>query len=107
MTQIMGEKAKTWSTTKEPNLLKNTASGKYYCRFTISGKQNWVPLKTNSYSVAKLRLADERGKFERLRQSAAKVTGGDASMSDLADLYRARIEDRVDIKPKTKRRLRE
>jgi len=43
----MGEKAKMWSATKEPNLLRNTASGEYYYRFTISGKQNWVSLKTN------------------------------------------------------------
>ena len=97
----------TWDTTREPNLLRNTASGRYYGRFTLGGKQKWVNLDTDVWTVAKLRLADERGKIERLRQTAANVTAGGAYMGDMATLYKQRIKDRVDIKPKTKRRLRE
>ena len=103
----MSKIEQTWETTKEPNLLRNTASGRYYGRFSVSGKQKWLNLKTDVWAVAKLRLADERAKIERLRLSAADVTAGDARMGDLAALYKQRIEDRVDIKPKTKRRLRE
>jgi len=97
----------TWDTTREPNLLRNTASGRYYGRFTLAGKQKWINLETDVWTVAKLRLADERAKIERLRQTATNVTAGWASMGDLVTLYKERIEDRVDIKAKTKRRLRE
>jgi len=96
-----------WDTTREPNLLRNTASGRYYGRFTLSGKQKWVNLETDVWTVAKIRLADERAKIERLRQTAADVTAGDASMGALITLYRQRIADRVDIRPDTRRRLRE
>lgn len=88
-------------------MLRNSASGNYYGRFTLSGKQKWVNLETNVWTVAKLRLADERAKIERLRQTVAHVAAGDATMGALVILYRRRIEDRVDIRPDTRRRLNE
>ena len=103
----MSEKRPTWETTREPNLLRNRASGRYYGRFTITGKQKWLNLNTDVWTVAKLRLADERAKLERARQTVANVSSGEAAVGDLATIYKQRIEDRVDIKPKTKRRLRE
>ncbi len=45
---------KLWATTREPNLLKNLPSGRYYGRFTFSGKQKWLNLDTKTWSVAKL-----------------------------------------------------
>jgi hypothetical protein len=44
----------------KPNLLKNDASGRFYGRFNVSGKQKWVNLAADVFTVAKLRLADER-----------------------------------------------
>ena len=85
----------TWETTREPNLLRNTGSGRYYGRFTLAGKQKWVNLDTNLWTVAKLRLADERSKIERLRQSATNVTAGGACMGDLIALHKQRIEDQI------------
>jgi hypothetical protein len=72
----------TWDTTREPNLLRNTASGRYYGRFTLAGKQKWVNLETDVWTVAKRRLAEERSKIERLRQTAANVTAGGACNAD-------------------------
>lgn len=103
----MSEKRSKWETTREPNLLRNHASGRYYGRFTISGKQKWLNLDTDVWTVAKLRLADERAKLERARQTVANVSSGEAVAEDLAAIYKQRIEDRVDIKPKTRHRLRE
>src|ERR1700690_2387759 len=100
----MSTTRQTWETTREPNLLRNTASGKYYGRFTIACKQKWINLETDVGTVAKLRLADERSKIERLRQTEQNVTAGGAGVGDLVTLYKQRVEDRVDIKPKTKRR---
>ena len=103
----MNESRQTWETTREPNLLRNMASGRYYGRFTLAGKQKWVNLETEVWTVAKIRLADERAKIERLRQSAAHVASGDATMGALVHLHQQRIEDRVGIRPETRRRLRE
>ena len=98
---------KTWETTQEPNLLRNTASGRYYDRFTVASKQKWIHLDTDVWAVAKLRLPDERSKVERLRQATENIGVGGAGMGDLVALCKQRIEDRVNIKPKTKRRLHE
>lgn len=101
----MSEQRRIWETTREPNLLRNGLSGRYYGRFTLAGKQKWVNLETDVWPVAKFRLADERAKIERFRQTSAKVAAGEAGMADLIALYRRRIEDRVDIMPVTRRRL--
>jgi len=61
--------------------------------------------ETHDRTVAKLRLADERAEIERLRQTAADVTAGDAAMGALVSLYRQRVDDRVDIRPDIRRRL--
>jgi hypothetical protein len=55
----MSTTTKQRATTGTPNLLKNLSSGRYYGRFTASGKQNWVNLDTDFASVAKLPNADE------------------------------------------------
>lgn len=101
----MSANQKTWQPTREPNLLRNRASGRYYGRFTISGKQNWINLKTNVWSVAKLRLADERGRIERRRKAVANVAAGEAKVGELVAIYQGRIEDRTDITPGTKAAL--
>ena len=74
----MNQTKQTWEATREPNLLRNTASGKYYGRFTIASKQKWINLGTDVCAVAKLRLAGERSKVERPRQTAENVTAGGA-----------------------------
>ncbi len=107
VTDKMSEKRPKWETTREPNLLRNHASGRYYGRFTISGKQKWLNLDTDVWTVAKLRLADERSKLERARQTLTNVSSGDALAGDLVTIYKQRIDDRVDIKPKTRSRLHE
>jgi hypothetical protein len=84
---------KTWLSTNIPNLLKNAASGRYYGRSTISGKQKSVNLKTGVWSVAKIRLADERGKIERSLKAIANVGAGDATVGELVAIYRGRVED--------------
>ena len=98
----MSDNLKTWQPTREPNLLRNTASGRYYCRFTIAGKQKWTNLKTNVWTVAKLRLADERARIERRRQAVASVAAGEATVGELVAIYRRRVEDRTDITRGTK-----
>jgi hypothetical protein len=69
-----------WEITRKRNLLRNSASGRYHGRLTLASKQKWINLETDLWTVAKLRLADERAKIERLRQTAAdarRVTKAD------------------------------
>ena len=90
-------KQTVWETTREQNLLRNRASGRYYARFKVSGKPKWISLKTDVWSVAKVRIADHRSRIERGRQRVASVTAGEANMGSLVALYRSRIEDRTNI----------
>jgi integrase len=101
----MSNAKKNWETTREPNLLRNTASGQSYARFTLSGKQKWEALETDLFNVARLRIADKRAGIARLRQTADSVTAGGARIGDLVALYKQRLADRADITPETKRRL--
>jgi hypothetical protein len=75
-----------WETTREPNLLRNRASGRYYGRFTISSKQKWLNLNTDIWTVAKLRLADGREMLECIRQTVANVSSAEAVVGELTTI---------------------
>jgi hypothetical protein len=49
------EVKRLWDTTREPNLLRNTARGRYNGSFTPSGKQKRVNVQTNVWRAAKIR----------------------------------------------------
>ncbi len=89
----------TWERTSVQNLLRNGASGRYYARWTIAGKQKWVNLHTDVFSVAKLRLNDEAAGIEALRQSASAVTEGQGTMGDLMQVYESRTRANTELKP--------
>jgi len=74
-------------------------SGGYYGRFTVHGKQKWLRLDTDVFSVAKLRLADKAAEIETLRGSTAKVTAGKASVGELMTIYLARTKENPDLRP--------
>jgi hypothetical protein len=61
----------TWDTTREPNLLRNTASGKYYGRFTLGGKQKWGNLETDVCDIIENASLDE-AQEDRLAQVLGK-----------------------------------
>src|SRR5688572_3255953 len=96
-------KTKTkWVTTREPNLLKNDASGRFYGRFNVSGKQKWVNLDTDEFPVAKLRLAKERVEIERGRLAIENVASGTATMGEIAEIYLADLDRNTSIEPITR-----
>ena len=89
------------------NLLQNRSSGNYYGRWTITvngkSKQKWINLSTDVFSVAKLRVADEATKIEKLRSSSSAVVAGRITHHDFRHLFATRcIEAGVDI-PKISR----
>lgn len=81
-----------WQTTREPNLLKNADSGRYYARFVIGKKQRWINLETDVFTVARLRISDKRAEIERSRLASANVASGLGTFGELAAIYQAQID---------------
>lgn len=96
------EKQKTWERTKTPGLLRHKG-GRYYGRFSISGKEKFVPLETDVLEVAKVRFSEHKARYARTRKAAAATGRGTAKMSDLLTLYRDRVKTRADIGERTRR----
>ena len=104
---VDGERTETkalplWLKTQTQNLFRNRDSETYYGRWRIGGKQIWKSLKTDVFSVAKLRLADESAKIERLRGAGRAMASGDCTMHDILEAYREQTNGRQDIKLSTK-----
>jgi integrase len=100
--KIEPEQKPQWQKTPIANLVRNTASGIYYARPRIKGKLIWKSLKTDSLSVAKLRLGDflkEENHRAEVVQSAArgKMTFGDAVI-----IYKERLTGAQHLKPGAK-----
>lgn len=96
------EKTTAWERTAVQNLLRNRKSGRYYGRWTISGKQKWVALDTDVFTVAKLRLADEAAKISRVRNMGSAVASGTATMGELMQTLLTRIAENSELRPATK-----
>jgi len=95
------EKVGVWTTTNVENLLRHKG-GRYYGRFRVGGKRKLICLRTDVFSVAKLRLHDEAGKILQQRGSASAVATGEVVMQDLIQTYIARFES-LEIAPASKR----
>ena len=93
------QKKGTWETTPERGLLRNTHSGQYYYRYTLSGKQKWVWLETPVYSTAKLRALEKRAEVAKLRTAPAHVLAATATMGELMETYLADVRDDPDLRP--------
>ena len=86
------QKKGTWETTPERGLLRNTHSGQYYYRYTLSGKQKWVWLETPVYLTAKLRALDKRAEVVKLRTAPSHVSAATATIGELMETYLASLD---------------
>ncbi len=90
-----------WQKTPYANLIRYVPSGTYFARIRIQGKLIVRSLKTDSITVAKLRLADlekdERHSVEH--RSAAAI--GRMTFGACLTLYRERRKGEPNFKPKT------
>lgn len=95
-----------WIKTGTPNLYRNSESGRFYFRgsVTTNGKKRevWKSLKTSVLSVAKLRLIDQQAKLEHRRQIAAPLDGKDVTIQQLGNAYKSRVNETADLEPKSK-----
>ena len=94
-------KGNPWEKTSVQCLLRHRHNGRYYGRFKVSGKQKWVALDTDVLSVAKLRVADESAKFQKIRGTIVDVAAGHATMGQLFEIYRQQTEANTDLRPKS------
>lgn len=68
------EKDSVWQKTPYVNLLRYKPSQVYFARFRVKGKLIRRSLKTNSITVAKMRLADlEKGEQQKAQGASAGI----------------------------------
>jgi hypothetical protein len=89
----------TWERTSVQYLLRNRASGRYYGRWTIGGKQKWVNLNTDVFAVAKLRLSEEASKVQKSRSRKESIETGAGTVGDLLKNYEDRTRRLHGLKP--------
>jgi len=74
----------------------------YFARFRVNGKLIRKSLKTDSITVAKLRLGDMEKAERQIAESHANVVRGKMSFKEALGIYRERVEGDVSIKRRTK-----
>jgi len=91
-----------WLKTPFANLVRYVPSGIYFSRIRVRGKLIRRSLKTDTLSVAKLRLADFE-KIERQRvEIQGAVTSGNMHFGDALAIFRGRLLNDSSLKPRTK-----
>lgn len=91
-------KETTWQRTQVQGLLRHRKSGLYYGRWTVSGKQIWLPFQTHVLSVARARKIEEDAKYERMRGSRRAVDSGECTVGQLMEAYEERTKV-ADLRP--------
>src|ERR1051326_6047171 len=91
-----------WQKTSYANLIRYLPSRTYFARIRIRGKLIVKSLKTDSISVAKLRLADLEKDERQAAEHRDSAFSGKMTFSDCLEIYRQRLASDPDFKPKTK-----
>src|ERR1700739_4833020 len=88
-----------WVPTSVQHMYRNRDSGRYYSRAYVQGKEVWRSLKTDVFTVAKLRLAKELAAAGRSKRTAAALTGGKGEIRHAIAEYERQLDDNVESKP--------
>jgi integrase len=91
-----------WQNTPYTNLIRYKPSQVYFARFRVKGKLIRRSLKTNSISVAKLRLADLEKTEQQKAQSVNAVANGKMTFGDALAVFQSRFNADPAAKPRTK-----
>jgi integrase len=97
------ESNSVWQKTKTQHLIRYLPKGTFYAYFKVGGKPFRKSLRTDVYSVAKLRLADEIAEQRELAEAATKQAAGKLTFADVVQQYRERIESEPRLKPASRR----
>jgi integrase len=91
-----------WQKTPVANLVRHVQSGNYYARIRVRSKLIWKSLKTDRISVAKLRLSDFHKEERQRAASQTAVARGVMTFGDALEMFKQRLQNDPDAKPKTK-----
>src|SRR5205823_14662125 len=83
--------APLWESTPVQNLVRYQPSGTYFARFKVGGKLIRKSLRTNVFSVAKLRLPDLITEHRRVQETANAARCGKMTFWDALRLHRDQI----------------
>ncbi len=100
--KIEPKKDSPWLKTQYSNLIRYKSSGVYFARFRVHGKLIWKSLKTDQVTVAKLRLGDLEKAERQSAESQAGCANGKMTFSSTLDIYKARLNGDVSLKPRSK-----
>jgi integrase len=107
------KKTSMWERTNVTNLLRNRASGKYYARVKVGGKQKWRSLDTTVATVAKLRLPEaQKALREQSMAANGKMLPGSApgdqfKVARFIGMFIARLEDDRQMQESSKARVKD
>jgi integrase len=93
------EQNSVWQKTKTQHLIRYLPKGTFYAYFKVGGKPFRKSLRTDVYSVAKLRLRDELAEQRELAEASTNQAAGRLTFADVVELYRARIKSEPRLKP--------
>ncbi|WP_438479773.1 tyrosine-type recombinase/integrase [Oleiharenicola lentus] len=89
--------------TQVTNLVKAVETGRYYLRARVNRKLVWRTLDTNSFTVAKLRLADKMAEFRKAAPLAkASTLPPTLTFEQAVAIYKAEVESNPRLKPAAK-----
>jgi integrase len=91
-----------WNVGKVSGLVRHKESGRYYSRYQLNGKRTMKALKTDVFSVAKLRHLDTLATAEAWRQTGKKAEAGTGTMGDLLKLAQEAHGSNTELSAKTK-----
>lgn len=109
----MIKKQKKWERTNVTNMLRNSASGQYYVRVKVNGKQKWRSLETDVAAVAKARLPAEQ---ESLREQEIAASGYSSTslqganrfkVGRFIELFLGNLNNRRKLAPASKSRIQD
>jgi integrase len=92
-----------WQKTKTQHLIRYLPKGTLYAYFKVGGKPFRKSLRTDVYSVAKLRLSDEIAEQRELAEAAINQAAGRLTFGDVVEQYRERIQSEPRLKPASRR----
>lgn len=95
-------KGKLWQKASHAGLIRYVPNGTYYARFKSSGKLVWKSLKTDTLTVAVLRLGDLRKQENSRAARVDRVQGGRLTLADAAKIHMERVAAQPNLKPRTK-----
>jgi integrase len=100
--QNPAESDKDWQKTQYSNLIRYIPSGTYYARLRVKGKLIRRSLKTDTLTVAKLRLADFEKHERQISESSDATRKGRITMCEAVDIYTQRKAGDASLKSRTR-----